>query len=174
MSENNITKLLKQPGTQVFTDFGQQYTYMPKDVKINKTNNLILFSNSETYQRNLENSSQTLRDFHSIKILNNDIYFRECDDMSDFKYTYTCLEMFIIKEKKLDTNVTQDTINTIQKKFREQITSLSNVFIIGQNRETKAFLCIFNPVRLNILYGEIMSPDDIDSKLTKNMIKNYS
>ena len=73
---------------------------------------------------------------------------------------YTYLEMHMVRVSRRegeDNNlslISDIEIEELQSEFRKQESSLSNVFIIGKRKHNDRYLCIFYPVRLDVLLNK--------------------
>ena len=140
--------------------------YMPKDIIITNDESIILFKNKST------EFSLTSKNIFSSKIKQYSICFYY-DNTNSIDYKYTYFEMYVFENNNIiNESITNDIIELIQKDIREQNTSLSSVFIIGKNDKTQGICCIFYPILLEELCGQL-DINAVNTELTKNMIENY-
>jgi hypothetical protein len=145
--------------------------YLPKDVTLRKYEKEIFlnFKYSDVLKNLLEEKKVKL-------------YFKNSDEKTELKYTK--LELHICKLdantklKYIDNN--KDEINEVQNIFRNDISSLSNIYIIEQKNAsvTGIYECIFYPVILQYL----LKPEDLEklknssnniSQLSHKFLSNY-
>jgi hypothetical protein len=111
------------------------------------------------------------------------IYFTYVDgDGLGVELPYTYLEMHMVygeysssgsnsKSTTLKLKSDAELIEKLQSEFRKQEYSLSNVFIIGKRKDTDSYLCIFYPVRLDVLLNKRNVTSDFT--LALDFLNNY-
>ena len=163
--KSKIQHYITNPNTVNYKNF-TDVQYMPKDIIITNDESIILFKNNST------DFNLTSKNIFSSKIKQYSICFHY-DNINSIDYKYTYFEMYVFENDNIiNESITNDIIELIQKDIREQNTSLSSVFIIGKNNNTQGICCIFYPILLEELCGQL-DINAVNTELTKNMIENY-
>tara|TARA_B100001248_G_scaffold249360_1_gene222495 strand:- start:319 stop:900 length:582 start_codon:yes stop_codon:yes gene_type:complete len=134
--------------------------YLPKDVTLRKYEKEIFlnFKYSDVLKNLLEEKKRKL-------------YFKNSDEKTELKYTKLELHICALDaDTKLKYDDIKDEINEMQNSFRNDESSLSNIYIIKQKdaSEPGIYECIFYPVILQYL----LKSEDLDK--LKSLSNNIS
>ena len=135
--------------------------YLPSDVTLRKYGKEIFLDFNSKFINKINKEEPT--EF---------LYFKNSDEETELKYTK--LELHY-GEKQGDESIKYTDLenkNDLQNKFREDDSSLSNIYIIKEkDGKTGIYECVFYPVMLHYL----LKPDDLDElKKSSNNISQLS